>query len=195
MNLALQLVKRGTTQPVLLLAPSVTAQAMNPLQQVLLQPALQAHQVLQALFQQYSNQQANFEFPVLHALGNQCSTSGEVLRFRGSQTLRYHLFEDTCWSAEAIAKAKAYDRIIAGSTWNAQVLRGYGLTNVCTALQGIDPTIFHPAPKANWFKDRFVIFSGGKLEYRKGQDIVIAAFKRFQQRHPEALLMTAWHNF
>nr|WP_279331591.1 MULTISPECIES: tetratricopeptide repeat protein [unclassified Desertifilum] len=195
MNLALQLVKRGTTQPVLLLAPSVTAQAMNPLQQVLLQPALQAHQVLQALFQQYSNQQANFEFPVLHALGNQCSTSGEVLRFRGSQTLGAIFFEDTCWSAEAIAKAKAYDRIIAGSTWNAQVLRGYGLTNVCTALQGIDPTIFHPAPKANWFKDRFVIFSGGKLEYRKGQDIVIAAFKRFQQRHPEALLMTAWHNF
>jgi glycosyltransferase involved in cell wall biosynthesis len=42
--------------------------------------------------------------------------------------------------------------------------------------------------------DRFVIFSGGKLEYRKGQDIVIEAFRRFQQRHPDALLLTAWHN-
>lgn len=44
------------------------------------------------------------------------------------------------------------------------------------------------------FGDRFVIFSGGKLEYRKGQDILIAAFKIFQKRHSEALLITAWHN-
>ena len=50
------------------------------------------------------------------------------------------------------------------------------------------------ASQANMFDDRFVIFSGGKLEYRKGQDIVIAAFKIFQKRHPEALLITAWHN-
>jgi glycosyltransferase involved in cell wall biosynthesis len=40
-----------------------------------------------------------------------------------------------------------------------------------------------------------VIFSGGKLEYRKGQDIVIAAFKAFHRRHPDALLVTLWHNF
>jgi glycosyltransferase involved in cell wall biosynthesis len=42
--------------------------------------------------------------------------------------------------------------------------------------------------------DRFVVFSGGKLEYRKGQDLVIAAFRLFREHHPEALLMTAWHN-
>jgi glycosyltransferase involved in cell wall biosynthesis len=39
-----------------------------------------------------------------------------------------------------------------------------------------------------------VIFSGGKLEYRKGQDIVVAAFRRFLERHSDALLITAWHN-
>jgi glycosyltransferase involved in cell wall biosynthesis len=31
-------------------------------------------------------------------------------------------------------------------------------------------------------------------EYRKGQDLVVAAFRRFRERHPEALLVTAWHN-
>jgi glycosyltransferase involved in cell wall biosynthesis len=61
-------------------------------------------------------------------------------------------------------------------------------------IQGIDPTIFHPAPRTGMFGDRFVVFSGGKLEYRKGQDIVVAAFRRFRERHPEALLVTAWHN-
>jgi glycosyltransferase involved in cell wall biosynthesis len=39
-----------------------------------------------------------------------------------------------------------------------------------------------------------VIFSGGKLEFRKGQDLVLAIFRAFRQRHPEALLVTAWHS-
>jgi glycosyltransferase involved in cell wall biosynthesis len=39
-----------------------------------------------------------------------------------------------------------------------------------------------------------VVFSGGKLEYRKGQDIVVAAFREFHRRHPESILVTAWQN-
>jgi glycosyltransferase involved in cell wall biosynthesis len=44
---------------------------------------------------------------------------------------------------------------------------------------------------------RFVVFSGGKLERRKGQDILMAAFKQFRDRHPraDALLVVAWHNY
>ena len=41
---------------------------------------------------------------------------------------------------------------------------------------------------------RSVVFSGGKLEYRKGQDIVVAAFREFRRRRSDALLMVAWHN-
>jgi len=40
----------------------------------------------------------------------------------------------------------------------------------------------------------FVIFSGGKLELRKGQDLVVDAFRRFLARHPRAVLATAWYN-
>jgi glycosyltransferase involved in cell wall biosynthesis len=39
-----------------------------------------------------------------------------------------------------------------------------------------------------------VVFSGGKLEARKGQDNVIAAWRIFAARHPDALLIAAWHN-
>ena len=42
--------------------------------------------------------------------------------------------------------------------------------------------------------DRFLVFSGGKLEFRKGQDIVVEAFRRFHATHPDAVLVTAWHN-
>ncbi len=41
---------------------------------------------------------------------------------------------------------------------------------------------------------QFRIFSGGKFEYRKGQDLVIAAFKEFSKTHPEAHLVCSWFN-
>jgi glycosyltransferase involved in cell wall biosynthesis len=65
---------------------------------------------------------------------------------------------------------------------------------VRTVLQGVDPALFHPAPRRGLMPDRFLVFSGGKLERRKGQDLVLAAFRVFAQRHPDALLVTAWHS-
>ena len=46
----------------------------------------------------------------------------------------------------------------------------------------------------NKFKDRFVIYSAGKFEYRKAQDVVSIAFREFQKRHSDALLIFAWAN-
>jgi tetratricopeptide (TPR) repeat protein/ADP-heptose:LPS heptosyltransferase/glycosyltransferase involved in cell wall biosynthesis len=103
-------------------------------------------------------------------------------------------FEDTALDRAAVERGRRFERIVTGSTWNAEVLRAHGLDEVVVCLQGIDPTVFHPAPAAGLFSDRFVVFSGGKLEYRKGQDLVVAAFRHFQARHPEAVLMVAWHN-
>ncbi|MEA3348714.1 MAG: glycosyltransferase family 4 protein, partial [Pseudomonadota bacterium] len=104
-------------------------------------------------------------------------------------------FENTIFNDIAKERAKRFPLIITGSHWNEAILKKNNFpTTIETVIQGIDPTIFHPAPKSGIFRSRFVIFSGGKLEYRKGQDIVIEAFKIFQQRHPEALLLAAWHN-
>jgi len=44
------------------------------------------------------------------------------------------------------------------------------------------------------YQDSFVIFSGGKLELRKGQDIVIRAFKVLQDKFDDVLLINAWYN-
>ena len=61
-------------------------------------------------------------------------------------------------------------------------------------FQGIDQNLFKPRKRNNKFKDRFVIYSAGKLEYRKAQDVVSIAFKKFQKRHSDALLIFAWAN-
>ena len=43
-------------------------------------------------------------------------------------------------------------------------------------------------------KDSFVIFSGGKFEFRKGQDIVIKAFRHLQDKYRDVNLITSWFN-
>ena len=102
------------------------------------------------------------------------------------------VFFDTAHLAAGIL-ARALPMIVAGSEWNKRILNQHGIHQVVTVLQGIDPALFHPAPAGGWLNDRFCVFSGGKLEHRKAQDIVLAAFRTFAARHPEALLVTAWH--
>lgn len=93
---------------------------------------------------------------------------------------------------QEIRNLKKYEFIVAGSTWNAAVLEEAGI-KTHTVIQGIDTDLFRPSPK-RYFKNRFVVFSGGKLEYRKGQDLVLKAFARFAAKHPDALLVTAWRS-
>ncbi|MEG4317755.1 MULTISPECIES: tetratricopeptide repeat protein [unclassified Microcoleus] len=195
MNLTLQLLRNPAWEVALLVPPSITSESINPLHKSLLLPAVEKQKQFQELVTANSDKQISCNFPVLYALGNNLASSGVENQLISPCQVGVIFFEDTRITAAALETAKKYRAIVAGSHWNADVLRSCGLTNVAMVNQGIDPAIFHPAPKSNLFGDRFVIFSGGKLEYRKGQDIVIAAFKRFRAKHPEALLLTTWHNF
>lgn len=134
------------------------------------------------------------EFDVLHALGNLFVPGPPSARFRGKRNVGVIAFEDTTFDEEVLKRARSYDRIVVHSGYNQRLLTDRGFTEVGVALQGIDPSEMRLLPRTGRFGDRFVIFSGGKLEFRKGQDIVVAAFSRFHQRHPDALLVTAWHN-
>ena len=39
-----------------------------------------------------------------------------------------------------------------------------------------------------------MVFSGGKFELRKGQDVVIRAYRVLEDRHPDVMLVNAWFN-
>lgn len=112
----------------------------------------------------------------------------------GRPSLGTIFFEREALGPKAREILAPHAAIIAGSSWNAEVLKAHGVPTVELALQGIDPALFHPAPRRGLFPGRFVVFSGGKLEARKGQDNVIAAWRIFAARHPDALLIAAWHN-
>jgi glycosyltransferase involved in cell wall biosynthesis len=108
----------------------------------------------------------------------------------------YTFFEENILSHKDIEEAKDYfSLVIAGSTWCEDILRKYGLTNTKTIIQGIDPSLFNPHHnQKEYFRDSFVIFSGGKFELRKGQDLVIKAYRHFLERHEDAILIISWNN-
>ncbi|MEW6188004.1 MAG: glycosyltransferase family 4 protein [Thermodesulfobacteriota bacterium] len=133
--------------------------------------------------------------PVLQAMTNH-DYRPLLPQVKGKTNFGYTFFEDNVIPRSNIENAEnSFDLIIAGSSWCEEMLRFHGLKRVKTIIQGIDPMIFNPHQKEKeYFRDRFVIFSGGKFELRKGQDIVIKAFKALQDRYDDVLLVTGWFN-
>ncbi len=191
LNLFLQLQQIPGFTPIVLLIPN-GVEHLNPLYKDIVLKLIKEQQQIQRIIFENQTRQINLNIPVLHPLTDQFSLINKNIH--GSQNVAFDFSLDTHITPEALVRAKEYNLIVAGSSWNGKLLQSYQINNVYTILQGIDPSKFHPAPKANLFKNRFVIFSGGKLEYRKGQDIVVEVFKRFVARHRDALLLTAWHN-
>jgi glycosyltransferase involved in cell wall biosynthesis len=108
----------------------------------------------------------------------------------------YAVFEENILPPAVIAQAwRQYRHLAAASNYCAQVLRQHKLTNVSVVPHGVDTTLFCPrAEPRSFLTDRFIVFSGGKFELRKGQDIVIRAYKVLQDRHPDVMLVNSWHN-
>lgn len=113
-----------------------------------------------------------------------------------SRVIGYTFFErSTLGKDQVLAARDYYDWIVAGSTWCENVLRSHGIADCSTIIQGIDSTLFHPRDmEKQQNKDKFVIFSGGKIELRKGQDLVIRAFKVLQDKYDDVCLVNAWYN-
>jgi glycosyltransferase involved in cell wall biosynthesis len=192
-NLTLELLRRGGPTPVLLKQPARLE--LDPVRMGLLAPLVrQQAQLVQQLKRGGRMQPGNVPFPVVKTLTSTFEPMTAGRWFFGEPDLGVIFFENTRFAPESLARARQYARVICGSSWNAAVLRGQGLDNVELVLQGVDPSLFHPAVRHKLVRDRFVVFSGGKAEHRKGQDIVLAAFKRFHANHPEALLLTAWQS-
>ncbi|MDB5493684.1 MAG: mshA 8 [Phenylobacterium sp.] len=170
--------------------------AMDPLSQQLLGPFLRDTAELVGSLKAHADGAAQSTGPVLLSLDDNANAApgAHGVALTGRPTVGVVFFMSPQLSPEAVEHLKRYDLVVAGAAWNEDLLRVHGIEKVTTVLQGIDPALFHPAPRRGLLGDRFLVFSGGKLERRKAQDIVLAAFRIFAARHPEALLVTAWHS-
>ena len=134
-------------------------------------------------------------FPALQAVTGHNLLPMEP-RLRGRRNVGYTAFEISHLPTQSIENARHhFERLVATSTWCRDILREHGLEEAEVVLQGVDQAFFNMFENQKvFFQDRFVVFSGGKFELRKGQDLVIRAFQVLQERHDDVLLVNAWFN-
>jgi glycosyltransferase involved in cell wall biosynthesis len=130
------------------------------------------------------------DIPLIYPGGNKFQHRLNVGTSKESYSIS--VFEDSDLGIRTDAEKNHFTKIFAGSRWNADILNANGFQNVQVWNQGVDTKLFSPATSEKKYPGRFLVFSGGKLEFRKGQDIAIEAFKRFQAKHQDAMLVTAW---
>ncbi|MES2308664.1 MAG: glycosyltransferase family 4 protein [Verrucomicrobiota bacterium] len=111
---------------------------------------------------------------------------------RGNKNFGYVFFENDL-NPDATQQALDYNLVLAGSTWCQERMAECGIANTGVLIQGVDTDLFYPLDDKGDDGD-FVLFSGGKFEYRKGQDLVLAAFRILSQKYPRMRLITAWEN-
>jgi glycosyltransferase involved in cell wall biosynthesis len=128
---------------------------------------------------------------VMDALGN--GFLGPNLEHQGIYNVGRCVFEDTSIDHVRSRLAK-YDSLLCASRWNADMLRAITTKPVAMIHEGVDHGLFFPGPRSGLMESgRFRVFSGGKIEFRKGHDLVILAFREFARRHADAVLVAAWH--
>lgn len=114
-----------------------------------------------------------------------------LYKSRGEINVGYCFFEQEM-NKISIDNARKYDLILGGSTWNEEKLKASGIKHSAKLIQGIDPNIFFYQEPKDF--NHFVIFSGGKFEFRKAQDVVIKAVSIMQKKYPDVVLINAWFN-
>lgn len=126
----------------------------------------------------------------LSALGNVATPP----RCQAKRQAAVTFFERSALDPGYIQRLAPYELVVTGSHWNQQVLERSGFQKGLMIHQGVDCSRFNPTPIPRLFQRPLVVFSGGKLEARKGQDLVLRAFQRVLEQIPDALLIACWSN-
>jgi glycosyltransferase involved in cell wall biosynthesis len=130
---------------------------------------------------------------VIDAFGNRLSPFVPLSEQAGARNIARCIFEDS--RIEDTPPIDRYDSVLCASHWAAELLRSATNKPVTMIHEGIDHSIFFPGPRSGLLDPEcFYVFSGGKIEFRKAQDLVISAFREFAARHDDAVLVTAWNS-
>ena len=189
-NFALQLIKNRGRQPVLFENPGDVVLSVEDAD--CFNQCMNATDFVKQEREKAPEKPPMVDFPVFYCGGNHFQHSIPVLTQEERRSVIF--FENSFINPQMLEAAKVFTRIYAGSKWNAELLNAKGFQNVQAWAQGINFDIFHPSEKKESANGKFRVFTGGKLEFRKGQDIVIAAFKIFNEKYPDSELVASWRS-
>ncbi len=194
LQILLQYLRRGGDPKNFILTSKASVISLPPMQQALIDAPIHLATKVADFLRENPKEILSFKHAVLHGCSTDFSGFAGQDRIWGSPNVACAAIEHLLCTPHGREIAKNYHMFIAISKWNADYLKSLDVGPVHLCYQGIDPLLFHPGPSSGLYRNRFVIFSGGKFEFRKSQDIVLAAFKKFHARHPDALLVTCWQN-
>jgi glycosyltransferase involved in cell wall biosynthesis len=130
---------------------------------------------------------------VIDPFGNGLEPGMQHTGRTGALNIARCIFENT--RIESTRAIEPYDTVLCASEWAAGLLRTVSDKPVTMIHEGIDHSVFFPGPRSGLLDPEcFYVFSGGKIEFRKAQDLVILAFREFAARHDDAVLVAAWHS-
>ncbi len=133
------------------------------------------------------------QVPMLHAIQGVNLLPLRLNWWSDTRNVGYAFIEDSIKVQRYAMNATRYfDHVVAGSTWCQQILKEAGVIDTSVIIQGVGPEYFEVGPRPD--DGKFIVFSGGKCEFRKGQDIVAKAMKVMMDRHKDVYLMAAWNN-
>jgi glycosyltransferase involved in cell wall biosynthesis len=113
---------------------------------------------------------------------------------RGDFNVARCIFENTDLSRARDTLGR-YEALLTASHWNAELVAKATGREAVVIPEGVDTSLFCPGPRSGLMDpERFHVFSGGKVELRKGQDLVLLAFGKFREKRANCVLVTAWQS-
>ena len=166
---------------------------VDPLRQAMIQPAIAtSNQFLEQVRTGRSDLRES-SVVVIDSFGNGLRRNPRRGNQVGIRNIARCIFDDSRIDAPSIIAG--YDNVLCASEWAARLLRAVTRQPVTMIHEGIDHSLFFPGPRSGVLDPEcFYVFCGGKVEFRKAQDLVILAFREFAARHDDAVLVAAWHS-
>jgi len=121
----------------------------------------------------------------------------EIASFHGSRRYNYSVLETTKIPESWVNALNTLDGAITATKWGKKVYEKCGVENVSVAPHGVDTVKFSPfnLPIENLENDdRFKFLCVGKMEERKGYDVLLKAFGEEFGGGDEAALILSCHN-
>lgn len=196
--LGLNLFERWTVGPDIqpLMGQTITPRdlaGIDPLRHTLLQPAITANNQFNEAYAAGKVNLRDQGVVLIDGFGNELTPIVSHPDDFGVRSIARCIFEST--QLVNLQRVAPYDNLLCASEWNASVLRAQSNRPVTVIHEGIDHSMFFPGPRSGVLDpDCFYIFTGGKIEYRKAQDLVLLAFREFAARHDDAVLVAAWNS-
>lgn len=115
-------------------------------------------------------------------------------RYSSNQNTALTFFEVDKLSERDVQHINSVDELFVGSTWAKNIVENQCSTKCTVIPLGVDRKIFFPKEPKSKKDETYRFFSTGKIEKRKGYDVLVEAFNKAFGKDDNVQLHIKWYN-